>query len=41
MRAIGIAVIVVSCLAMVFIVFHYQRSQNQIDQMLGTTADTR
>ena len=41
MRAIGIIVIVVCCLAVVSMVLHYQRSQNQIDQMLGTTADTK
>ena len=41
MRAIGIPVIVVSFLAVVFIVLDYQRNQNQIDQMLGMPADTR
>ena len=41
MRAIGIAVIVVSFLAVVFMVLNYQRNMNQIDQILGTTADTR
>jgi hypothetical protein len=41
LRAIGIAVIVVSFLAVVFMVLNYQRNMNQIDQILGTTADTR
>ena len=41
MRAIGITIIVVCCLAMLFMVLHYQRGQNQIDLMLGITADKR
>ena len=41
MRAIGVAAILVSFLAMVYLVFDYYQRQNQIDQMLGTTADRR
>jgi uncharacterized membrane protein YidH (DUF202 family) len=35
----GITAIVVCSLAVVFMVLHYQRNQNQIDEMPGVTAD--
>ena len=39
--AIGIAVIVVVCLAVVLMVWNTGVKMNQIDQMLGLTGNTR